>query len=106
MIRVFILFIMLINPAFSGVFSDHRPAGFLWYNLPHETKAAHKQPGVNFSQLSYSQRDKVLKYYTLEALHKAHYTHSVEDMRSFLALQNYWMAESSQFSQLFQKALV
>ena len=91
MIRVLILFIVLTNQAIAGVFSDHRPAGFLWYNLPHETKTTktHQQPGANFSQLSYSKRDAVLKYYTLEALHKAHYTHSVQDMRNFLALQNY-----------------
>ena len=106
MIKVLILFIVLINQAIAGVFSDHRPAGFLWYNLPHETKIKSQQPGVDFAQLSYSQRDKVLKYYTLEALHKAHYTHSVQDMRNFLALQNYWMTESSQFSRIFQKALV
>lgn len=82
------------------------PPGFLWYNLPREPQQTKQAPGVPFSKLSFSQRDNVLHFYTMEALHKARQTKSLEDMRTFLVLQDYWMKESSRFSQLFQKALV
>lgn len=87
--------------------SDERPAGFLWYNLPKNT---HEKPptqkGVPFSSLSYTERDDVLHFYTMEALHKARQTKSVEDMHTFIKMQDYWMKESSQFSNVFQKALI
>lgn len=87
------------------------PVGFLWYNLP---KVASEKPqqtlkpqaSVPFSKLSYTERDAVLRFYTMEALHKARYTGSMEDMRSFIALQDYFLKGSSQFSNLFQKTML
>ena len=72
------------------VFSDEAPIGFLWYNAPKApvTEKEQKPQGVSFSQLSYTQRDKVLHFYTMEALHRARQTKSMEDMREFLALQD------------------
>ena len=105
---VFLFSLVLSLQAMADVFSDKKPRGFLWYNLPHDTKSLKSiEPrGVPFSQLSYTTRDKVLHFYTIEALHKARQTKSLEDVRTFLVLQDYWMKESSQFSSLFQKALV
>lgn len=84
------------------------PIGFLWYNTP---KPPVKQltrvaPGVPFNKMSYTERDKVLHFYTMEALHRAHQTQSMEDMRQFLALQDYWMKESSRFRNLFHKTML
>ena len=84
------------------------PAGFLWYNLP---KAPQIQPkkkveGTPFSQLSYTQRDEVLHFYTMEALHKARQTKSVDDMRVFLSLQHYWLQEASRFQKIFQQTMI
>jgi conjugal transfer pilus assembly protein TraF len=85
-----------------------KPAGFLWYNIKKEHTNTHHTPqkGTSFKHLSYSQRDAVLRFYTMEALHKARHTKSVEDMRIFLSLQNYWLKESTQFSHTFQKAML
>ena len=90
------------------VFSDEAPIGFLWYNAPKApvTEKEQKPQGVSFSQLSYTQRDKVLHFYTMEALHRARQTKSMEDMREFLALQHYWMQESSRFQNLFHKTML
>lgn len=87
---------------------DEKPAGFLWYNLPKDAKkgALNKLQGTPFARLSYSQRDEVLHFYTMEALHKARHTKSIDDMRTFLKLQDYWMKESSHFSELFQRTMV
>lgn len=105
---VFVLLSLSLSNLVVAASQAKSPPGFLWYNLPHEfqkTKPT-KAPGVAFSKLSFSQRDGVLHFYTMEALHKARQTKSLEDMRTFLVLQDYWMKESSRFSQLFQKALV
>lgn len=86
-----------------------KPVGFLWYNMPQEArKETQKQQkqGVPFSKLSYTQRDAVLHFYTMEALHRARQTKTMEDMRTYLALQDYWMKESSRFSRLFQNTLL
>lgn len=48
----------------------------------------------------------MLRFYTMEALHKARYTKKVEDMRVFLSLQDYWLKESSRFKSLFQKTML
>ncbi len=89
-------------------FSDEAPIGFLWYNTPKPPAADKKQKpqGVLFSQLSYTQRDKVLHFYTMEAMHRARQTKSMQDMREFLALQDYWLKESSRFRNLFQKTML
>lgn len=93
--------------AVSNVPDNQRPPGFLWYNLPKKPEAqVTTQHGIPFSSLSYTQRDEVLHFYTMEALHKARQTKSVEDMHRFIVLQDYWMKESSQFSQVFQKTLI
>ncbi|MFW2535405.1 type-F conjugative transfer system pilin assembly protein TraF [Legionella sp. 28fT52] len=88
--------------------ASERPVGFLWYSLPKEESPQKeaKQQGKPFNQLSFSERDAVLHFYTMEALHKARQTKKVEDMRAFLSLQDYWLAESSRFKALFQKTLL
>lgn len=84
------------------------PPGYLWYNLPEkqEEKPAKKTNNIPFNQLSYTERDKVLAFWTMEALHKARQTRSIEDMKTFLTLKNYWLSESSEFSHLFQKTML
>lgn len=81
-----------------------KPIGFLWYNVPKEVQA--KKQGTPFSQLSYTDKDAVLHFYTMEALHKVRFTHQLEDERAFLALQNYWIKEASIHGALNQKALL
>ena len=80
------------------------PAGFLWYNIPTES-LPHHAVGVPFRQLSYTDKDAVLKFYTMEALHKVRFTHRLEDERVFLALQDYWLREATLHGQLNQQAL-
>ena len=92
-----------------GIHAEPEPHGFLWYNLPKKDKpkkVEKKKEGIPFSKLSYTQRDKVLAFWTMEALHKARQTKSVEDMRVFLVLKKYWQDESSEFSHLFQKTML
>lgn len=91
-----------------SAYAAERPVGFLWYNLP-KVQSSQKEArpqGKPFNQLSFTQRDAILHFYTMEALHKAHQTKKMEDMRRFLSLQNYWLAESSRFKALFQKTLL
>ena len=89
---------------FSMSVYAEKPAGFLWYNLPKEE--ALQKPGTSFSQLSYTDKDAVLRFYTMEALHKVRFTHKLEDERVFLALQDYWLREASIHGALNQKALL
>ena len=88
--------------------ANPKPIGFLWYNEPHAPviQKEKKPRGTPFNQLSYTKRDRVLHFYTMEALHRARQTKSMEDMRQFLALQNYWLKESSRFQNLFQKTML
>lgn len=106
MIRVFIS-LLFCSVCSMNAFAE-KPAGFLWYNLPKDTKEekAKSAKGIPFNRLSYTDQDAVLHFYTMEALHKARATKSIEDMRTFLSLQDYWLKESSQFSALFQKAML
>jgi len=91
----------------KGALAAEKPPGFLWYNLPKESVSKPEKPrGVPFNQLSYTDRDKVLSFYTMEALHKVRFTHSVEDERVFLALQDYWLREASTHKQVNQQALL
>jgi len=92
----------------AALHENQQPPGFLWYNLKEKTKKAPKieKRGVPFNRLSFTDRDAVLRFYTMEALHKARVTKSVEDMRAFLALQDYWLKESSHFSNLFQQTML
>lgn len=85
-----------------------KPVGFLWYSIEKEHKTIKKTPprGTPFTKLSYTEQDAVLHFYTMEALHKARQTKKVEDMRTFLALQDYWLKESSRFKQLFQQTML
>lgn len=83
-----------------------RPKGYLWYNLPQESAKPHRQKGTSFKKLSYTDKDAVLRFYTMEALHKVRFTHKLEDERSFLILQDYWLKEAALHGRLNQKALL
>lgn len=98
---ILLLFATLLN-------AKELPPGFLWYNLSKEPKQVipHKEKGISFQKLSYTDRDAVLRFYTMEALHKARHTKKVEDMRAFLSLQDYWLKESSRFKALFQQTML
>ncbi|HHT0594804.1 TPA: type-F conjugative transfer system pilin assembly protein TraF [Legionella anisa] len=105
MIKWGIFLLIFLNSL--DVFAE-KPVGFLWYSIEKEQKKT-RQPisrGTPFNQLSFTERDAVLRFYTMEALHKARYTKKVEDMRIFLSLQDYWLSESSRFKQLFQKTML
>ncbi|OGV25544.1 MAG: hypothetical protein A3F18_00965 [Legionellales bacterium RIFCSPHIGHO2_12_FULL_37_14] len=82
----------------------NQPVGFLWYNQPKEPKPK-KQKGIPFNQLSYTDKDAVLKFYTLESLHKVRFTHKLEDEKTFLALQAFWLKEASIHGEINQQAL-
>ena len=93
----------------TSINAETEPHGFLWYNLPQKSKPMKLEENnapIPFSRLSYTQRDKVLAFWTMEALHKARQTKSIEDMRTFLILKKYWQDESSEFSHLFQKTML
>lgn len=100
------LLLGLVLPCFAGEI----PVGRMWGNIvkdvTEEEPAAQKLQGVPFNQLSYTERAKVLNFYTMEALHKAQFTHSVEDMRAFIAFQDYWLRESSIYGKVFQQAML
>ena len=104
MIKMILVVLLLLN---NVVFAD-KPVGFLWYTKENENKRVEKKapPGISFKNLSYTERDAVLRFYTMEALHKARYTKKVEDMRVFLSLQDYWLKESSRFKSLFQQTML
>lgn len=90
------------------LYANEAPKGFLWYNLQENPKKMPRKEnrGIAFNQLSFTDKDAVLRFYTMEALHKARHTKSIADMRIFLSLQDYWLKESSRFSQLFQKTML
>lgn len=104
MIRMILVALLFLN---GVVFAD-KPVGFLWYTKEKETKKVEKnaRSGTSFKSLSYTERDAVLRFYTMEALHKARHTKKVEDMRVFLSLQDYWLKESSRFKSLFQQTML
>lgn len=103
----FVFFLMLLSISLEVLAANPaNPAGFLWYNLPKEKVPIKKEKKIPFSSLSWQQKDKVLHYYTMEALHKARITHDVKDMEHFLAMQHYWLNEASVFSHNFQYALL
>lgn len=104
MIRMLLITLLFFNGA---VFAE-KPVGFLWYTKEKEIKKIEKKapPGTSFKSLSYTDRDAVLRFYTMEALHKARNTKKVEDMRVFLSLQDYWLQESSKFKSLFQQTML
>ena len=89
----------------SSALHAEPPPGFLWYNVPKPEQPQKKQ-GVPFSQLSFTDRDAVLNFYTMEALHKVRFTHRVEDERAYLALQHYWLNEASVHGQVNQETLL
>lgn len=83
--------------------------GFLWNRLPKENLKDRQSPqkkGVPFERLSYQDRTRVLHYLTMEALHKARFSHDVKDMEKFLQYQRYWLNEASAFQHNFQYALL
>ena len=93
-----LLFLILINQAAYAA-----PYGYLWYNLPKEKIS---KPGVSYNRLSFTDKDAVLKFYTLEALHKVRHTHKIEDERIFLAMQDYWLREAMIHGKVNQLALL
>lgn len=97
--------LLLLISVFGAESAFASPPGFLWYNLPKQSTPL-KKPGVPFSTLSYTDKDAVLKFYTMEALHKVRFTHRLEDERVFLALQDFWLREATIHGQLNQKALL
>lgn len=104
MIKMILMVLLLLN----GVAFADKPVGFLWYTKEKEKKIVEsRQPtGIAFKSLSYTDRDAVLRFYTMEALHKARHTKKLEDMRVFLSLQDYWLKESSRFKSLFQQTML
>ncbi|HAT8643611.1 type-F conjugative transfer system pilin assembly protein TraF [Legionella pneumophila] len=106
---IFVLFFLSFSfCALASNKDNESPAGFLWYNMKQAAKKPHKieKRGIPFNSLSFTDRDAVLRFYTMEALHKARHTKSVEDMKAFLSLQDYWLKESSRFSEVFQKTML
>jgi conjugal transfer pilus assembly protein TraF len=100
--RVLLVMIMV----FSMGTQAENPAGFLWYNVPKPELKQLKKPSIPFNTLSYTDRDAVLSFYTMEALHKVRFTHRVEDERAFLAWQHYWLNESRAHGELNQRTLL
>jgi len=105
MIKAYFLLLLFISSFLSTFQVLASPPGFLWYNVP-KPQITPKKQGVPFKSLSYTDRDAVLKFYTMEALHKVRFTHSLEDERVFLAMQDYWLREASTHGKLNQKALL
>jgi conjugal transfer pilus assembly protein TraF len=105
MIKAFLIFLLFLNTA---VAAGQKPVGFLWYSIEQKPQKApqSKAKGIAFKQLSFTERDAILHFYTMEALHKARYTKKVEDMRVFLSLQEYWLSESTRFRSLFQQTML
>lgn len=103
MIRMILILFLLFN----GAALADKPVGFLWYTKEKaQTTKKTKSAGISFERLSYTDRDAVLRFYTMEALHKARNSKKVEDMRVFLSLQDYWLKESSRFKALFQQTML
>lgn len=102
------LLLILSMALYSVTSVAEKPVGFLWYNLEREKKESPRMipKGIPFNRLSYTERDSVLQFYTMEALHRARLTKSVNDMRIFLKLQDYWLKESTRFRDLFQKTML
>jgi len=97
MIRCLLILILINQAVFAA------PHGYLWYNLPKEPNS---KPGVSYNKLSFTDKDAVLKFYTLEALHKVRHTHKIEDERIFLAMQDYWLKEAAIHGKINQLALL
>lgn len=85
-----------------------KPPGFLWYNLPKEKVVVKKTKpaGVPFSKLGFQQKDLVMAYYTREAWHKAMNKRTVENMRNYIALQDFWSERATNTSRLFEKTML
>ncbi|KTC84392.1 conjugative transfer protein TraF [Legionella drozanskii LLAP-1] len=104
MMRTSLFIVCLV---FMQLVAAQKPPGFLWYNLPkQETPQKKALKGRRFSQLSYQQQDAVLAYYTREAWHKAMNKLSVENMRNYIALQDFWSQRATKTSRLFEKTML
>lgn len=101
-----IKFIMLSLLMVCSTSFAEPPKGYLWYNLPKETPKKPTKKGISFRKLSYTDKDAVLRFYTMEALHKVRFTHKLEDERAFLLMQDYWLKEAALHGQINQKALL
>jgi conjugal transfer pilus assembly protein TraF len=101
MIKLILSLLMVCSTGFAD-----SPKGYLWYNLPKKISQKPIKKGISFKKLSYTDKDAVLRFYTMEALHKVRFTHKLEDERAFLALQDYWLKEAVFHGKLNQKALL
>lgn len=90
------------------VYAGASPAGFLWYNIPKTIKNTpiKKKEGKAFSQLSFQQKDAVLRYYTREAWHQSMQQMSVPAMHRYLSYQHYWLERATNTTRLFEKTLL
>ena len=100
--------LMLMGLFLAQVCHAEKPPGFLWYNMPKAPviQKKLKHHGQPFSQLSYQQKDAVMAYYTREAWHKAMTSQNVENMRNYLALQDFWSTRATNTSRLFEKTML
>lgn len=102
------LLLMFMGLFLAQVCHAEKPPGFLWYNIPKAPviQKKLKHHGQPFSQLSYQQKDAVMAYYTREAWHKAMTAQNVENMRNYLALQDFWSTRATNTSRLFEKTML
>ena len=102
------LMLLLIGFIISQGVMAEKPPGFLWYNLPkiEEDQKRPKPKGVPFSQLSFQQQDAVMTYYTREAWHKAMNQLTVDSMRDYIALQDFWSERATKTSRIFEKTML
>ena len=101
MIKLILGLLMVCSIGFAD-----SPKGYLWYNLAKETPKKPVKKGISFKKLSYTDKDAVLRFYTMEALHKVRFTHGLEDERAYLLMQDYWLREAALHGQINQRALL
>ena len=101
MIKLILGLLMVCSIGFAD-----SPKGYLWYNLAKEIPKKPAKKGISFKKLSYTDKDAVLRFYTMEALHKVRFTHGLEDERAYLLMQDYWLREAALHGQINQRALL
>lgn len=101
MIKLILGLLMVCSIGFAD-----SPKGYLWYNLAKEIPKKPVKKGISFKKLSYTDKDAVLRFYTMEALHKVRFTHGLEDERAYLLMQDYWLREAALHGQINQRALL
>lgn len=99
--------IILIGCLYWQMVCAAPPPGFLWYNLPKKEEVKPIKPkGIPFSRLNFQKKDAVMAYYTREAWHKAMNHLTVNDMRNYIALQDFWSERATKTSRLFEKTML